>query len=193
MSVGRPAPWLPDDGARQQATTSGLKECFLNHARWRSDVTIDLATGDAKLHRSPQGVWQVTLVDTGLSTMTGGRLRRVGDYLDGNTSCLTCGGVWPTCGSRNSWPTTTGRAGRRRPWRSSSPALRFPDTARGTGLGRCIRREAIWGKGRERERICGWRFVILEPDVLELMDSATTVCVVRSVLAWASSASNCRT
>ena len=68
-----------------------LKEYFLNYSRWESDLTVDLGSGDVTVHRGASEPWQVTLVDTGLDTMTGGRVRRVRDYLDDETFCLTYG------------------------------------------------------------------------------------------------------
>lgn len=59
-----------------------IKEYFLNYSRWESDLTVDLSSGDMKIHRGAKEPWRVTLVDTGLDTMTGGRLRRVRSYLD---------------------------------------------------------------------------------------------------------------
>ena len=69
-----------------------LKEYFSNLALHDSDVTIDLATNQVMYHHAPRLPWRVTLVDTGLHTMTGGRIKRVGPYLDpGETFCLTYG------------------------------------------------------------------------------------------------------
>jgi glucose-1-phosphate cytidylyltransferase len=68
-----------------------LKEYFLNYARWGSDLTVDARSGAVQVHRSPDESWRVTLVDTGLDTMTGGRLKRVREHLNGETFCLTYG------------------------------------------------------------------------------------------------------
>jgi glucose-1-phosphate cytidylyltransferase len=68
-----------------------LKEYFLNYSRWESYLTVDLSSGDVKIHRGAKEPWRVTLVDTGQDTMTGGRLRRVRSYLDDETFCLTYG------------------------------------------------------------------------------------------------------
>jgi glucose-1-phosphate cytidylyltransferase len=68
-----------------------LKEYFLNYSRWESDLTVDLSSGDVKVHRGAREPWRVTLIDTGLDTMTGGRLRRIRSYLDDETFCLTYG------------------------------------------------------------------------------------------------------
>lgn len=58
-----------------------IKEYFLNYRLHLSDVTFDLAQGDVNFHRSGAEDWRVTLVETGADTMTGGRLRRIRDYV----------------------------------------------------------------------------------------------------------------
>ncbi len=69
-----------------------FKEYFSNLALHDSDVTIDLAAKSVHYHHAPQLPWRITLVDTGLHTMTGGRIRRMLPYLDGDqTFCLTYG------------------------------------------------------------------------------------------------------
>ncbi|MEA5557283.1 glucose-1-phosphate cytidylyltransferase, partial [Nodularia spumigena] len=68
-----------------------IKEYFRDYALARSDVTFELAAHSMKEHRNGVEPWRVTLVDTGEGTMTGGRLKRVSDYLDGETFCLTYG------------------------------------------------------------------------------------------------------
>jgi len=67
-----------------------VKEYFANYQLHSSDLTFDLARGSLEVHRSETEPWRVTLVDTGQDTMTGGRLRRVLGYLDGDF-CLTYG------------------------------------------------------------------------------------------------------
>ncbi|HTJ73917.1 MAG TPA: glucose-1-phosphate cytidylyltransferase [Acidimicrobiales bacterium] len=69
-----------------------LKEYFSNLALHDSDVTVDVATRTVQYHQAPQLPWRVTLVDTGIETMTGGRIRRVLPYIgDDETFCLTYG------------------------------------------------------------------------------------------------------
>ena len=58
-----------------------IKEYFANYFLHMSDVTFDMAENRMEVHRRHAEPWRVTLVDTGDSTMTGGRLRRVCDYL----------------------------------------------------------------------------------------------------------------
>jgi glucose-1-phosphate cytidylyltransferase len=68
-----------------------IKEYFHNYALHRSDVTLDIRRGTREVHESVAEPWQVTLVDTGPQTMTGGRLRRVRDWVKDGTFCATYG------------------------------------------------------------------------------------------------------
>jgi glucose-1-phosphate cytidylyltransferase len=64
-----------------------IKEYFANYFLHMSDVTFDLSSNEMKVHRRSAEPWRVTLVDTGDTTMTGGRLKRVADYLK-NEDCF---------------------------------------------------------------------------------------------------------
>lgn len=68
-----------------------IKEYFANYFLHMSDVTFDLANNRMEIHRQYADPWKVTLVDTGLETMTGGRIKRVADYLAGETFMMTYG------------------------------------------------------------------------------------------------------
>jgi len=68
-----------------------IKEYFANYFLHMADVTIDLGKNSLEIHQNAAEPWRVTLVETGDSTMTGGRLRRVKDYLNGEDFCLTYG------------------------------------------------------------------------------------------------------
>jgi len=69
-----------------------IKEYFANYFLHTSDVTFDLARNHMEVHEQHAEPWRVTLVDTGESTMTGGRLKRVSAYLKGEESfCFTYG------------------------------------------------------------------------------------------------------
>jgi glucose-1-phosphate cytidylyltransferase len=68
-----------------------IKEYFANYFLHMSDVTLDLKDNSMKIHASAAEPWRVTIVDTGIDTMTAGRLKRVRDYLDGETFCMTYG------------------------------------------------------------------------------------------------------
>jgi glucose-1-phosphate cytidylyltransferase len=68
-----------------------IKEYFANYFLHNSDVTINLRNNELKVHQNSSEPWSVTLVDTGDLTATGGRLRRVRQYVDGGTFCFTYG------------------------------------------------------------------------------------------------------
>ena len=68
-----------------------IKQYFANYYLDTSDVTFDLRNNKMQVHQNGAEPWRVTLVDTGDGTMTGGRLKRVGHYLEGETFCFTYG------------------------------------------------------------------------------------------------------
>jgi glucose-1-phosphate cytidylyltransferase len=68
-----------------------IKEYFANYALHTTDVTFDMQQGSMEVHESSTEPWRVTLVDTGEGTMTGGRLRRVRRYVEGESFCFTYG------------------------------------------------------------------------------------------------------
>lgn len=68
-----------------------IKDFFANYARRTSSVEIDLSDGSMKLLDPVREPWKVTLVDTGESTMTGGRIKRARPYLGDDTFLLTYG------------------------------------------------------------------------------------------------------
>ena len=68
-----------------------IKEYFANYFLHMSDVTFDMAHNQMEVHQKFADPWRVTLVDTGDDSMTGGRLRRVRDYLDNEDFCFTYG------------------------------------------------------------------------------------------------------
>ena len=69
-----------------------IKEYFANYFLHMSDVTFDMSKNSMEVHQRNAEPWRVTLVDTGDETMTGGRLKRVADYVRGDEAfCLTYG------------------------------------------------------------------------------------------------------
>ncbi len=68
-----------------------IKDYFTNHYLHASDVTIDLANNQMEIHSTFSEPWKVTLVDTGLGTMTGGRVKRIQPYVNGESFMLTYG------------------------------------------------------------------------------------------------------
>jgi glucose-1-phosphate cytidylyltransferase len=68
-----------------------VKEYFLNYRSLNADFTIDLGSGSIKSHKSDDVDWRVTLVDTGLNSMTGGRVRRMRELVGNERFLLTYG------------------------------------------------------------------------------------------------------
>ena len=69
-----------------------IKDYFANYALYNSDVTFDFTEGGkVTVHSDASEPWKVTVVDTGYSTMTGGRIKRIQPYVEGETFMLTYG------------------------------------------------------------------------------------------------------
>lgn len=68
-----------------------IKEYFSNYFLHMSDVTFDMRNNSMEVHQQHAEPWKVTLVDTGMDSMTGGRLKRVAPYLENETFMLTYG------------------------------------------------------------------------------------------------------
>ena len=68
-----------------------IKEYFANYFLHNSDVTFDLSNNQMEVHHNMNEPWRVTIVDTGLNTMTGGRIKRVQDYVGDEPFMLTYG------------------------------------------------------------------------------------------------------
>ena len=69
-----------------------IKEYFANYFLHMSDVTFDMAKNQMQVHQQKAEPWKVTLIDTGEDTLTGGRLKRIADYIKNEESfCFTYG------------------------------------------------------------------------------------------------------
>jgi len=68
-----------------------IKEYFLNYYKLNSDFTVDLSNGNVNYHQKDEIDWKVTLVNTGIQTMTGGRVKRMQPYIGNETFLLTYG------------------------------------------------------------------------------------------------------
>lgn len=68
-----------------------IKEYFANYFLHMSDVTFDMQQNRMEVHQANAEPWRVTLVDTGEATMTGGRIKRVRNYVGDEAFCLTYG------------------------------------------------------------------------------------------------------
>lgn len=68
-----------------------IKEYFANYFMHNCDMTVDLSNNSVDIHSNHSEQWRVTMVDTGLNTMTGGRLKRVQQFIGNERFCLTYG------------------------------------------------------------------------------------------------------
>ena len=68
-----------------------IKEYFQNYFLHMSDVTFHMKLNSMEVHQKNVEPWQITLIDTGETTMTGGRLKRVREYVGDSTFCFTYG------------------------------------------------------------------------------------------------------
>lgn len=68
-----------------------IKEYFSNYFLNQSDITFDMGSNEITIHNTNSEPWKVTVVDTGLNTMTGGRVKRIEKYIGGESFMLTYG------------------------------------------------------------------------------------------------------
>lgn len=68
-----------------------IKHYFVNYFTENYDISVDLGSNSVEFLGQPSEKWKVTLVDTGLHTMTGGRVKRIMDHVGDETFCLTYG------------------------------------------------------------------------------------------------------
>lgn len=68
-----------------------IKEYFANYFLHNSDVTFDLASNTLEIHKNQAEPWKVTVLDTGQTTLTGGRIKRAKEYIGNNPFLLTYG------------------------------------------------------------------------------------------------------
>tara|TARA_Y200000002_G_C22660931_1_gene655692 strand:+ start:506 stop:1276 length:771 start_codon:yes stop_codon:yes gene_type:complete len=68
-----------------------IKEYFFNYSFHTSDLSINLDNNEVTILRKGLEKWNITLIDTALNTMTGGRIKRIEDYINNDTFCMTYG------------------------------------------------------------------------------------------------------
>ena len=68
-----------------------IKEYFANYFLHQSDVTIDMSNGSMEIHNNSSEPWKVTLLDTGLNSMTGGRIKKAQEFIGDESFMLTYG------------------------------------------------------------------------------------------------------
>ena len=147
-----------------------IKEYFANYFLHMSDVTFDMKENTMDVHFKKAEPWKVTLVDTGESSMTGGRLKRVRQFIDGETFCFTYGdGVADVdIGSLIAHHKFHGRLG-------TVTAVQPPGRYGALQLGK---ENAISGFQEKPQGDGGWingGYFVLEPEVIDRIEDDSTV------------------
>jgi glucose-1-phosphate cytidylyltransferase len=148
-----------------------IKDYFANYSLYNSDVTFDFSNGaKPTVHSDVSEHWRVTVVDTGLSTMTGGRIKRIKDYVGGETFCMTYGDgvsdidIGKEIGFHNSSGLVATMA-------AVQPEGRFGMI----DFGPNDRVDAFREKDRNDSGWINGGFMVLEPKIFDLIDGDDTV------------------
>lgn len=151
-----------------------IKEYFSNYFLHMSDVTFDMANNTMKVHRGHAEPWKVTLVDTGLHTMTGGRLKRIKEYVNNESFCLTYGDGVSDVNIRD-LVNFHKKEGTQATLTAVVEPGRFGSFSLKKGSNRVPQfREKPQGHGREGAMINGG-FFVCEPSVFDLINDDTTI------------------
>ena len=146
-----------------------VKEYFANHFLHESDVTIDMKTNHIQYHDNRSEPWRVTLVDTGESTMTGGRVRRVAPFLDTEEPfCLTYGDGLADV------DLTSQIAFHREQGRLATMAVVRPPARFGTAVVEDREVMAFQEKPQATAGMINGGFFVLSPQVLDLIEGDET-------------------
>lgn len=146
-----------------------IKEYFRNLTHLSSDFTVDLGSGEVQVRNAATPDWRVSLVDTGLDTMTGGRIRRVAEWLGGETFLATYGDGLGNVdiGALVAFHRAHGK-------RATITAVRPP--ARFGSL--VLRDNQVEAFSEKNQAETGWingGFFVFEPEVLDYLDGDATV------------------
>jgi glucose-1-phosphate cytidylyltransferase len=146
-----------------------IKEYFANYYLHMADVTIDLGRNQIEFHRGAAEDWKVTLVDTGPLTMTGGRLKRIRDYLGPEPFCMTYGDAVSTVdiGALMAFHAAHGRL-------ATVTAVR-PMARFGALELSGDRVDGFREKPEGDNQFVSGGFFVLQPEVLDLIEGDTTV------------------
>ncbi len=146
-----------------------MKEYFANYYMHQSDVTFDMVTGEMEVHSNKSAPWKVTLIDTGVDTMTGGRIKRAAKYLDDQPFMLSYGDGVSNVNISDllKFHKENGKVAT---MTAIQPAGRFGALDIGTNLvDKFVEKPAgdgNWINGG---------FMVCQPEILELIDSDSTV------------------
>ncbi|MES9960138.1 MAG: glucose-1-phosphate cytidylyltransferase [Sedimenticola sp.] len=147
-----------------------IKEYFSNYFLHLSDITVDLSDNTISYHRSNAEPWQVTMVDTGIDTMTGGRIKRVERFLDGERFMMTYGDGLINM-DLNSLVSAHVDSGKRATVTAVQPRGRFGALT----IGQENTVDSFLEKPKGDGDWINGGFFVLEPEVLDYIDSDASV------------------
>lgn len=148
-----------------------IKEFFADYYLHRSDITFDFAeNGKMIVHENFSEPWKVTLVDTGLNTMTGGRVRRIKKYVGDEPFFLTYGdGVSDVdIGKLLEFHKSHGKT-------ATLTAIRISQRFGVLDIGDNGNIEAFREKTRQDGGVINGGFMVLEPGIFDLIEGDSTV------------------
>ena len=145
-----------------------IKDFFANYHLYEAVVTFDMSDNSKTIHSQTAEPWKVTLVDTGLTTLTGGRLKKIKEFVGNDTFLMTYGdGVGDV--DLNQLRNFHATHGRRATVTATRPPARFGalgiEEGRVTQMDEKPRGDGNWINGG---------FFLLEPEVLDLVDNDQT-------------------
>lgn len=148
-----------------------IKEYFANYYLHQSDITFDFSNNNhITIHNNVSEPWKVTVVDTGLNTMTGGRLKRVRPYLGNETFMMTYGDGVCDLNIQHLYDVHRD-SGRLATLTAIQPGSRFGTLEIGEG-------SAIHAFSEKRKEDGGWingGYMVLEPQVLDYIEGDSTI------------------
>ncbi|MEM8985559.1 MAG: glucose-1-phosphate cytidylyltransferase [Pseudomonadota bacterium] len=146
-----------------------IKEYFFNYHMHRCDMTINVKTGACEYLANGAEPWNITLIDTGLDTMTGGRLRRIAPYVQDGPFCMTYGDGLSTVdiGALIAFHKEQGRT-------ATVTAIREPSRFGVLDTSGAKVRE-IREKSAQDGALINGGFFVLEPEALNYIDGDDTV------------------
>ena len=146
-----------------------IKEYFLHYKTMNADFTVDLGEGTVTSHQLDELDWKVTLVDTGLHTMTGGRVRRMKPYI-GNETCLLTYGDGLSNVDLNQLTTFHKSHGKMITVTAVHPGARFGELE--------MKEEQVTSFQEKPQTGQGWingGYFVIEPEFFELIDKDMTI------------------
>ncbi len=146
-----------------------IKEYFLNYHTLNADFTVDLGDGTVTPHQIDEIDWKVTLVETGLESMTGGRVRRMRTYI-GNETCLLTYGDGLSNVDLNQLITFHKSHGKMVTITAVHPGARFGELE--------LKGEKVTSFLEKPQTGQGWingGYFVIEPDFFDLIDGDQTI------------------